>query len=120
MIPKLTIVTFVENACVHGIESKTSPGWIFVRLSIKDDCLNLEIEDTGNGMPEADVDFLLKKMQDANIDMLKNKGRVGIINACLRLKMLTENQVTFDLDSEIGTGTLVQISIPIRYLKGKI
>lgn len=30
-IPKLTIVTFVENACVHGIESKASPGWIFVR-----------------------------------------------------------------------------------------
>ena len=31
-IPKLTIVTFVENACVHGIESKSSPGWIFVRI----------------------------------------------------------------------------------------
>lgn len=27
-IPKLTIVTFVENACVHGIEGKTTPGWI--------------------------------------------------------------------------------------------
>ena len=24
-IPKITIVTFVENACVHGIESKSSP-----------------------------------------------------------------------------------------------
>ena len=31
-IPKLTLVTFVENACVHGIESKTAPGWIFVRI----------------------------------------------------------------------------------------
>lgn len=25
-IPKLTVVTFVENACVHGIESKSKPG----------------------------------------------------------------------------------------------
>ena len=30
-IPKMTVVTFVENACVHGIEAKTAPGWIFVR-----------------------------------------------------------------------------------------
>ena len=28
-IPKMTVVTFVENACVHGIEAKTAPGWIF-------------------------------------------------------------------------------------------
>jgi two-component system sensor histidine kinase YesM len=120
MIPKLTIVTFVENACVHGIESKTTPGWIFVRLSIKDERLFLEIEDTGNGMPEVGVKLLLEKMRDANIDMLKDKGRVGIINACLRLKMLSDNQVGFDLESEIGTGTLVQISIPTKFLKGKI
>lgn len=27
-LPKLSVVTFVENACVHGIESKASSGWI--------------------------------------------------------------------------------------------
>ena len=57
-------------------------------------------------------------MRSANIDMLKEKGRVGIVNACLRLKMITDNNVTFDLDSELGTGTLVQICIPIDKLEG--
>lgn len=28
-IPKLTLVTFVENACIHGVESKNTPSWIF-------------------------------------------------------------------------------------------
>ncbi len=48
IIPKLTVVTFVENACVHGIESKAAPGWVFVRIYIKDMYLYLEIEDHGN------------------------------------------------------------------------
>jgi len=117
-IPKLTLVTFVENACVHGIESKTSPGWIFLRANIKEENLILEIEDTGNGIPEQVVKELLEKMRGANIDMLKEKGRVGIVNACLRLKMLTEDKVKFDFESELGAGTLIQITIPTKYLKG--
>ena len=56
-------------------------------------------------------------MRFANIEMLKEKGRVGIVNACLRLKMMSEDEVFFDLDSELGTGTLVQIVVPIKYLK---
>lgn len=120
IIPKLTVVTFVENACVHGIETKTSPGWIFVRASIKDENMTLEIEDTGNGMEDDERAALLSKMRNANINMLKVKGRVGIINACLRLKMLADDKVDFELDSEIGIGTLVQMNIPIKYLKGQI
>lgn len=118
LIPKLTLVTFVENAVVHGIESKTTPGWIFVRISRDDAITTIEIEDTGTGIPEEDAKELLFKMRNANIGMLKEKGRVGIVNACLRLKMITDNKVTFDLDSEQGTGTLVQIGIPTECLEG--
>ncbi|WP_028241998.1 sensor histidine kinase [Pseudobutyrivibrio ruminis] len=118
LIPKLTLVTFVENAVVHGIESKTTPGWIFVRISRDESKVTIEIEDTGTGIPEEEAEELLSKMRDANIDMLKEKGRVGIVNACLRLKMITDNNVTFDLDSELGAGTLVQICIPVDKLEG--
>ncbi len=116
-IPKLTLVTFAENACVHGIESKNSPGWIFVRIFIESAFMCMEIEDTGNGMSEESATELLYKMQNADIDMLKEKGRVGIVNACLRIKMVTNNEAVFDIDSETGTGTLVQIKIPLKYAK---
>ncbi len=117
-IPKLTLVTFVENACVHGIESKTTPGWIFVRISTDDEIMTMEIEDTGGGMDEEEAATLLEKMRNASMDMLKEKTRVGVVNACVRLKMMTEDTVTFDLDSEYGTGTLIQIKMPLKYLKG--
>ena len=112
-IPKLSIVTFVENACIHGIESKMTPGWIFVRIYKKENFLYLEIEDTGNGIEEELAEELLAKMRNANMDMLKEKGRVGIINACIRLKMMTKDEVKFDLESERGIGTIVTVKIPI-------
>ena len=97
-IPKLTIVTFVENACVHGIESKSSPGWIFVRIGRQGERLEIEIEDTGSGMAEAKLTELQNNMCNADIEMLKGGGRVGIINACVRLKMVTENRVEFRVE----------------------
>lgn len=111
-IPKLTIVTFVENACVHGIESKSSPGWIFVRIGRQGEGLEIEIEDTGSGMAEAKLTELQNNMCDADIEMLKGGGRVGIINACVRLKMVTENRVKFRVEGEEGVGTTVTIRIP--------
>lgn len=111
-IPKLTIVTFVENACVHGIESKSSPGWIFVRIVRQGEGMEIEIEDTGSGMQEDKIAKLQDNMRNANIEMLKGGGRVGIINACVRLKMVTENRVEFRVEGEEGVGTTVTIRIP--------
>lgn len=115
-IPKLTVVTFVENACIHGIESKTTQGWIFVRIYMEREengrTLCIEVEDSGIGMEEEERKMLLERMRDASIDRLKEKGRVGVVNACLRLKMVTEDQVKFALESEKGVGTMVQIRIP--------
>ncbi|SES82855.1 sensor histidine kinase [[Clostridium] polysaccharolyticum] len=115
-VPKLSIVTFVENACVHGIESKTVPGWIFVRVYEEKEKLCIEIEDTGCGMDEIYMEKLRYKMEHASIESLKEKGRVGMINACLRLKMISNNEVEFELDGEKGMGTMILIRIPRNYV----
>lgn len=116
-IPKLSLVTFVENACVHGIEDKAEQCWIFVRVSQKQEELYMEIEDTGSGMPEEYLSILKEKMEHASIEMLKQKGSVGMVNACLRLKMYTEEKVKFVLESEEHVGTMVTISIPVQVLE---
>ncbi len=113
-VPKLALVTFVENACVHGMESKTSAGWIFVRIFIEDEKLVMEIEDTGNGMSEERVEVLNAQMNDVTIEMLQENKSIGILNAALRLKMFYEDQIKFELESEEGSGTLVTISIPVE------
>ena len=116
-IPRLTIVTFVENACVHGIEGKSSPGWIFVSVKKSGEYMLIEVEDTGGGMSEEELSTLKDKMDNASLDKLKTKGRIGIVNACLRLKMFSDNSVRFEVDSEKGIGTTVSVYIPLTLLK---
>ena len=98
-IPKLSLVTFTENSCVHGIEGKASQSWIFVRVYKDKNNLHLEVEE---------------RMEEANIEMLKEKGRVGVINACVRLKMYTGDHVKFHIESERGVGTEVSVVIPLN------
>ena len=112
LIPKLTLVTFVENACVHGIESKSAQGWIFVRVYMKDKNLVIEVEDTGDGMDEADVNLLQTNMNEVTIDTIKKAKHVGILNACLRIKMMFKDQAKFAIESEKGIGMSVIITIP--------
>ena len=116
MIPKLTLVTFVENACVHGVEKKAVPCWIDIRVHEQDGYLCLEIEDTGGGMEEDAVEKSLKQMRECTIDTLREHEHVGMINACLRLKMVTDNRTVFELESEKGIGTFVSIKIPTETL----
>ncbi len=116
LVPKLTVVTFVENACVHGIESKASQGWIFVRIYRNEKTLYIEIEDTGEGMEEEKVAALLEDIQNASIDTIKTKKHVGILNACLRIKMITDNKARFDIESEEGVGLTFLIKIPLDKL----
>ncbi len=119
LIPRLTIVTFVENACVHGIEGKSNPGWIFVRVFKKEGDLIIEIEDTGEGISDEDLEVLRHKMEDASIDELKGGGRIGVVNACLRLKIATEGNVAFMIESEKGIGTTITVTIPGEYVNEK-
>ncbi len=117
LLPRLTLVTFVENACVHGVEKKSAPCWIDIRVYKKAELLYLEIEDTGGGMEDDVVAQLLDKMQNCTIDTLKDNEHVGMINACLRLKMMTNNKVRFELESEVGIGTYISIIIPREILE---
>ncbi|SHH85903.1 two-component system, sensor histidine kinase YesM [Butyrivibrio fibrisolvens DSM 3071] len=112
-IPKLSIVTFVENACIHGVEPKASKCWIFVRSYVKNDSLYIEIEDTGIGMDEEELGQLVDKMNNASIELLKKGTRVGIINACLRLKMYSKDKIKFEVSSEEAVGTIVTIKMKL-------
>lgn len=112
-LPKLTLVTFVENACVHGMENKTAASWVFVRVYKEKGELVMEVEDTGSGMSEEKCRQFVEEMTHVKIEMLKEKHHVGILNVALRLRLATDNKVRFEISSEIGVGTMVIVSIPL-------
>ena len=71
----------------------------------------IEIEETGIGMNEEMQDMLLFKMNNASLDLIKTGRGIGMTNACLRLKMMPDYRVEFELESEPGVGTTVMIII---------
>ena len=116
-LPKLTLETFVENACVHGAESKAGATHIYVRVYEQDDSLYMEVEDTGEGMSEEETKQLNERLKNVTIDDLKTDKHVGMINACLRLKMITNDRAFVKVESEKGVGTTIFIGIPLDTLK---
>lgn len=116
ILPKLTLATFVENACIHGVEKKAAPCWIYIRIYEKQEWLCLEVEDTGAGMEEEALEALKEKMQICNIETLMGNEHVGMVNAWLRLKMVTEGNAEFEIESEQGIGTFMLIKVPVNSL----
>ena len=116
-MPKLTLETFVENACVHGAESNAGATWIYIRVYDRDDNLCMEVEDTGDGMTAEETSMLNRKMRECTIEDLKAEKHVGMINACLRLKMHTNSRASVAVESEKGVGTTILINIPKDTLK---
>jgi two-component system sensor histidine kinase YesM len=99
---------------VHGVENKASKCFVFVRGFIQDGKPVIEIEDTGAGMPEELAVELEKRMNSVNMEMLKEGRSIGILNACLRLKLSISQDVRFTITSEPEVGTTVTIYLDFK------
>ena len=116
-IPKLTLATFVENACVHGAEKKTRDVVIMITAHSAGDRLILEVEDTGAGMDTASAERLQKRMNECTFADLKKNKHIGILNACLRTKLIAGDDVDFIFESEEKIGTYIKITMPLKHFE---
>jgi two-component system sensor histidine kinase YesM len=114
LLPKLTLVTFVENACVHGVEKVSHDCMVLISAEAEDGYLAIYVEDTGAGMKPSDQEKILKEMREGNIESLRSQRSVGILNACLRLRRYFGDDIVFEIDSEPQAGTCITIRIPLE------
>lgn len=113
-IPKLSIIGFVENACVHGIELVQRKAGIYVTIfKIKED-LFIEIIDTGIGIDKEKLNEIRKKLENLKIEMLDNNKSIGMINTCMRLQAYSNYSMKFEIDSTLNKGTEIMIQIPLN------
>jgi two-component system sensor histidine kinase YesM len=116
LIPSLFLVTFVENACVHGLNREGHSGSIFVTVEKEDDFIHIEIEDTGIGMEQEQVQNLEKLLNQAKIDDLQRTTSLGMLNASIRLKKYCGSNTNIYIESELQVGTCIIINIPLQGL----
>ena len=63
-------------------------------------------------MDEEEVENLQNRINNVTIEMVREAKHVGILNACLRIKMMFKDQAKFTIESEKGIGMCVIITIP--------
>ncbi len=95
LIPPLILQPVVENAIKHGVSKKLGNGTIFLRTCDLPQQIDIIVEDDGVG-------FDMKE--------LEKESSVGLRNIRFRLEHLVNGHMK--LESEIGKGSRVTITIP--------
>ncbi|MCL6457286.1 MAG: sensor histidine kinase [Gorillibacterium sp.] len=99
-IPKLTLQPFVENAIIHGFNTRRQ-GHIHIQMSIKDQSVQILIDDNGIG---------LKRMVDK--ERKRHTGGYGIRNVRERIAGYFGEYYGISLTERAEGGTRVEIILP--------
>lgn len=110
-IPKLILQPFVENAIVHGFE-KADGNYMLSIIGSRDDThMTFQVIDTGAGMSEEQMKAIWDKA-DSRKYASQRIGRYAIKNVKERLELIYHENYELHINSRIGQGTTVIISIP--------
>lgn len=106
LIPRLLIEPLVENAVSHGLEPKREKGHLKVLLYEREK-LHIWVKDDGVGV---DLNKLEKEEQPKKIE----HTHVGWENTKKMLRILYGDTYEFNVWSELGKGTEIEIAVPIE------
>ena len=105
---KLIIQPIIENAIYYGMEYMDGEGEIHIRAYTRENDLFLEVEDNGPGMPEEQVEGLLK---EGGRSRSRGSG-IGLRNVHQRIQLYFGEAYGLEIESEPDEGTLVRIHLP--------
>jgi two-component system sensor histidine kinase YesM len=102
LIPKLTLQPIVENALYHGIKPTGRKGHIHISAQLDGEYVVIRIADDGVGMSEETEHKILTR----------NSLNFGIRGTIERLRIFFISQDVMRIESTLGKGTTVIITIP--------
>ena len=119
--PKLILQPVVENAILHGLNTRTDDRRITIRAFTEPGQLRIRITDNGRGMTEAELNKIRSSFTDAG-DLRQtaapsgSSGRTGIAlkNINRRIRLLYGENYGLQIYSIPGTGTDVHIRLPLK------
>lgn len=116
-VPKLLIQPIVENAILHGVESRVGSGSVEVTItpSPRDGWTSVKVSDNGPGMDEDTLRALRNTLEGGPPISAKGNG-VGLVNVQRRLKLYYgEEGIKSEgliIESRLSEGTVITFEIP--------
>ena len=113
-VPKFILQPLVENAIVHGLETKVGKGTITVSSKCDGNTLLLEVCDDGVGIEEQKLEKILEhKVSEPQTNIKHTK--VGINSVNKRIKILYGDEYGIKIESQFNKGTKVLVRLPIIF-----
>ncbi|MFT4006286.1 MAG: sensor histidine kinase [Lacrimispora sp.] len=109
-VPKLIIQPLVENAIYHGIEPAFDCGTLHVTSLINGGKLEIKVSDTGVGMTQETIEDIL---HISGQERRTEPHSIGLQNVIKRIKTLFGNDYGVTIESELGEGTVITVSLPV-------
>ena len=109
-IPKMLLQPIIENAIIHGIEKKGTGGTVSIGAELRnEEEFHLWIEDDGIGMSQEKLEQLRNFIKE---DFSSRSDCIGFENVIHRIQLIYSKDCNIELESEIGKGTRVDITLP--------
>lgn len=110
LLPKISIMTMVENSIKHGMETTLDKIQINIEVKIHHGYLVIKVSDNGKGMSPERLEYVIKQIK---IEGIKSES-IGLSNLADRLHILYGNLGILEIDSIEGEGTTVKMRIPVN------
>ncbi|HEY0826912.1 MAG TPA: histidine kinase [Bacilli bacterium] len=115
LVPRFILQPIIENALIHGFQNGS--GTVFIETAIRHECLVIKVRDDGRGMTPEELSLLMDKLEQSktivNAESSTGMSGIGLVNVYNRLFMLFGNQCAMQIESELGSGTIVSVSVPL-------
>lgn len=111
-IPKLIIQPLIENAICHGLGNRTATVHVQAKARLAQDgsMLIIEVCDDGNGIAPDILALLPDKLPSKNHG---SGNHCALHNISDRLKLLYAGRANFLIESALGKGTRIVLSLPM-------
>ncbi|WP_313893555.1 sensor histidine kinase [Psychrobacillus sp.] len=118
LIPPLLIQPIVENAIIHGLETKVGQGVLFIQIYNDDSVLSIQVKDDGKGMNPVKLAEVTNLFESK---VSSSKLGIGLENVVRRVSLYYGESYGLKIDSEENVGTTVIMKLPvIRKNGGKV
>lgn len=109
-LPRICLQPVVENAISHGLRNtRRKDKKLLIRSEHKGENLVVTVSDNGIGMDAEAMNKLLEKNDRKRVE---SGISIGILNVNARLKKIFGDQYGIHIESQVGEGTTVTITVP--------